>query len=82
MGRVVGDGGVFFQVTDIAVHPDHQGKGYGKAIVGEIRDYLKQNMPPRAIATLFADVPADQLYAQFEFEYSAPVSLGMWLRQS
>ncbi|MFD1885554.1 GNAT family N-acetyltransferase [Paenibacillus wenxiniae] len=82
MGRVVGDGGLFFQVTDIAVHPDHQGKGYGKAIMGEIKQYLHANMPPRAMATLFADVPADHLYAQFGFEYSSPVSLGMWLRQS
>lgn len=82
MGRVVGDGGLFFHVTDIAVHPDHQGKGYGKAIMGEIRDYLQQHMPPRAMATLFADVPADRLYAQFGFEYAAPASLGMWLRQS
>lgn len=81
MGRVVGDGGLFFQVTDIAVHPDHQGRGYGKAIMGEITQYLKQHMPPRAIATLFADVPADRLYAQFGFEYTAPASLGMWLRQ-
>ncbi|WP_436669335.1 GNAT family N-acetyltransferase [Paenibacillus kandeliae] len=81
MGRVVGDGGLFFLVSDIAVHPDYQGRGYGKVIMGEITAYLKQHMPPRAMASLFADVPADRLYAQFGFEYAAPASLGMWLRQ-
>ena len=30
MGRMVGDGGCFFQVADIAVLPAHQGKGLGK----------------------------------------------------
>ena len=33
MGRVIGDGGLFFQVVDIAVEPAHQGRGLGKAIV-------------------------------------------------
>ncbi|MFD2882298.1 hypothetical protein ACFTAO_51075 [Paenibacillus rhizoplanae] len=30
MGRVIGDGGCFFQVTDIAVKPSFQGRGLGK----------------------------------------------------
>lgn len=40
MGRVIGDGGCFFQVVDIAVHPDSQGQGYGKRIMSEIMDYF------------------------------------------
>ena len=28
MGRIIGDGGTAYQITDIAVDPDHQGKGW------------------------------------------------------
>ncbi len=27
MGRIVGDGGTVYQITDMAVHPDHQARG-------------------------------------------------------
>ncbi|WP_128100073.1 GNAT family N-acetyltransferase [Paenibacillus sp. DCT19] len=81
MGRVVGDDGCFYQVVDIVVHPDEQGKGYGKLIMNEIMKYLKENVPARALVSLLADVPADQLYAQFGFEYTSPQSEGMWWRQ-
>lgn len=30
MGRVVGEGGMFFQVTDIAVEPEHQRRGLAR----------------------------------------------------
>jgi GNAT superfamily N-acetyltransferase len=33
MGRVIGDGGTAFQVTDIALLPEHQKRGLGKRIV-------------------------------------------------
>lgn len=81
MGRVIGDGGCFFQVVDIAVHPDSQGQGYGKRIMSEIMDYLRRHVPPRGLVSLLADVPADRLYAQFGFTYTSPKSEGMWWRQ-
>lgn len=81
MGRVIGDGGCFFQVVDIAVHPDLQGKGYGKVIMIEIMNYLREAVPARGLVSLLADVPADRLYAQFGFEYTSPKSEGMWWRQ-
>lgn len=33
MGRIVGDGGCFFQIVDMAVAPEHQGRGLGKMIM-------------------------------------------------
>src|SRR5262249_35700537 len=39
MGRIIGDGGCFFQVVDVAVVPEHQGKGLGKAIMSQIKKY-------------------------------------------
>jgi GNAT superfamily N-acetyltransferase len=79
MGRVVGDGGLFFQVVDIAVEPEHQGRGLGKAIVGKISEYLREATPSGAYVSLIADGEAHRLYAQFGFEPTAPASIGMAL---
>ena len=80
MGRLIGDGGCFFQIVDIVVHPTYQGHGYGKRIVGELMSWLNENAPAGAYVSLIADRPADQLYAQFGFRETAPVSVGMATR--
>ena len=72
MGRVVGDGGTFFQVVDIAVLPEHQGKGLGKLIMREILTYLEESVPKTGYVSLIADGPAQALYAQFGFMPTAP----------
>ncbi len=80
MGRVIGDGGCFFQVVDIAVLPEHQGKALGKRIMAEIMAYLKQNVPVSGYVSLIADGQAQHLYAQFGFVPTAPRSIGMaWM---
>ena len=79
MGRIIGDGGCFFQVTDIAVLPAHQGKGLGKRIMGEIMQFIETDVPQSAYVSLIADGKAQELYAQFGFKHTAPVSVGMAL---
>jgi GNAT superfamily N-acetyltransferase len=80
MGRVIGDGGTAFQVTDIAVLPAHQGKGLGKRIVAAIVDWLKANAPKSAYVSLIADGPAKDLYAQYGFQPTENHgSIGMYL---
>lgn len=82
MGRAVGDG-LFYQVVDIAVDPQHQGQGLGKAIVGRLMDELRRLAPAEAYVSLIADGRANELYAQFGFEPTAPASVGMaqWIGQ-
>ena len=77
MGRVIGDGGLFFQVVDIAVDPAHQGRGLGKIIVGTLVAHLRSSAPAGAYVSLMADGEAFRLYAQFGFELTAPASVGM-----
>lgn len=79
MGRVIGDGGCFFQVVDIAVDPAHQGKGLGKRIMGEIKKWLDENVPEGGAVSLLADGEAHRLYAQFGFVLTAPATQGMAL---
>ena len=77
MGRLIGDGGCFVQVVDIAVDPRFQGHGLGKAIVSALTDYIANSLPPSAYVSLIADVPANKLYEKFGFKETAPKSLGM-----
>jgi GNAT superfamily N-acetyltransferase len=80
MGRIIGDDGTAYQVTDIAVLPAHQGRGLGKLIVGALVDWLNANAPPSAYVSLIADGEAHRLYSQFGFAPTAPDSIGMYLR--
>ena len=80
MGRVVGDGGLSYEVVDIAVHPDFQRQGLGTRIMDAITAWLRANAPPSSYVCLLADHGAPALYKKFGFEYTAPVSVGMALR--
>ncbi|MCG6955759.1 MAG: GNAT family N-acetyltransferase [Gemmatimonadetes bacterium] len=77
MGRVIGDGGLFLQLVDIAVQPAHQGKGLGKAIVGALVEALADRLDAPAYCSLVADGEARNLYAQFGFAPVMPKSIGM-----
>jgi GNAT superfamily N-acetyltransferase len=77
MGRVIGDGGCFFVVVDIAVEPAHQRRGLGKRIMAAIDAWLRENAPASSNVSLFADGEARRLYAQYGFVETGPVSVGM-----
>jgi ribosomal protein S18 acetylase RimI-like enzyme len=81
MGRIIGDGGCFYQVVDIAVLPAHQGKGLGKLIMREIMQFIETEVPASAYVSLIADGQAQELYAQFGFQHTAPASVGMALKR-
>lgn len=81
-GRIVGDQGITYVVSDIMVDPDYQRKGIGKMIMKEIDSYLEQNTDQYAYVCLIANKPADKLYSKFGFEYVEPKSCGMKRNQS
>jgi ribosomal protein S18 acetylase RimI-like enzyme len=81
MGRIIGDGGCFYQVVDIAVLPAHQGRGLGKLIMREIMRYIEEQVPASAYVSLIADGQAQNLYAQFGFTHTAPKSVGMAMKR-
>lgn len=79
MGRLVGDGGCHCQICDIAVLPEHQGQGLGKAIMQALMDYIHQTLPDSCYINLIADGDARHLYEKFGFADVAPASIGMAL---
>lgn len=79
MGRVIGDGGTAFQIVDIAVEPEHQGKGLGKQIMAALVGHIHAKAPPSAYISLIADGDARHLYAKYDFTPVMPASIGMAL---
>lgn len=78
MGRIVGDGGLFHQVTDIAVSKAWQGKGIGRAIMARIAKEIETNVPEGGYISLMADGTAWKMYEKYGFQLAAPDSLGMY----
>ena len=79
MGRVIGDGGCFFQVVDIAVLPEHQRRGIGGAILERLLERLHSDAPTDAYVSLLADPPGRELYRRYGFRDTAPGEVGMAL---
>jgi ribosomal protein S18 acetylase RimI-like enzyme len=77
MGRVVGDGGLNFDVVDIAVHPDYQRRGLGTLIMQALMEYIDAAAPDSAYISLLADDGAPKLYGRFGFEFTGPRTVGM-----
>jgi len=77
MGRVIGDGGWYFHVVDMAVLPDHQRRGLGDLILTALLDRIRRDAPAGAYVTLLADPPGRNLYAKHGFSDTAPMSRGM-----
>jgi GNAT superfamily N-acetyltransferase len=77
MGRVLGDGGWYFHVVDMAVLPEHQRRGLGDAILDFLLDRIRREAPSGAHVNLLADEPGRRLYARHGFVPTAPGSIGM-----
>lgn len=77
MGRLLGDGGWYFHVVDMAVLPEHQRRGLGDAILTALLERVRRVAPTGAYATLVADAPGRRLYARHGFAPTAPDSISM-----
>ena len=78
MGRVIGDGGTVVQITDIAIAPDEQGKGYGSFIFDQIQEFILAEIPDDAFVCLFAEKEAAPFYQAKGFEFSQEKWPGMY----
>lgn len=67
MGRVIGDGGWFFHVADMATLPSFQRRGIGRAVLQALLDRIHTRAPGTPWVTLFADPPGLPLYRSMGF---------------
>lgn len=80
MGRIVGDGVMYFYIQDVAVLPEHQKKGIGAMMMERLLAYIQKCRIANGIAFvgLFASQGNDKFYEQFGFKNYAPGMTGMF----
>ncbi len=77
IGRIIGDGGLFFQVVDVAVLPEHQGEGLGTMVMYALMSWLRDNAPTDAYVQLVAEEGAVTFYEKYGFRARTPEGSGM-----
>lgn len=78
MGRIVGDGAIYFYIQDLVVHPDYQKKGIGNEIMSVLMEYLNGNAPDKAFIGLFASDGKESFYQKYDFKDYSPNMTGMF----
>ncbi len=68
IGRIVGDGSIYFYIQDIIVIPEYQGKGFGKIIMNEVIKYLDDNANHNSFIGLMTAEGVKKFYHKFGFK--------------
>lgn len=82
MGRVVGDGAMYWYLQEIIVLPEYQGKGIGKCIVNRLIEYIKSAAIPGTIIYigLTAVKGKEPFYEKLGFSiHSTSTGMGQYL---
>ncbi|GAB1529885.1 MULTISPECIES: GNAT family N-acetyltransferase [Brevibacillus] len=77
MGRIIGDGYIYFYLQDIVVLPEFQKMGIGTMIMDKLMSYLKRNAPEKASIGLFSSNEGKKLYEKYDFK-QYPALTGMF----
>jgi GNAT superfamily N-acetyltransferase len=72
-GRALADGLDCAYIADVAVHPDHQGRGLGRAIIQRLVDAAKGHKK----IILYANPGAEGFYAKLGF-YPMNTAMAIW----
>ena len=67
LARIVGDGGLYFYIQDLVIHPEFQKKGLGRRLMGELMSYISKNAKPGAFVGLMAAKGLETYYESFRF---------------
>jgi GNAT superfamily N-acetyltransferase len=80
--RVIGDGGWYFHIADMAARPARQRRGPGGVVMEALLGRIRAAAPGEAPVSLMADPPGRPLYSKFGFAEDRQISVGMflWLR--
>lgn len=78
MGRIIGDGAIYFYVQDIVVAPAYQKKGIGKLIMQHLESFLSKNANRHSFIGLMAAEGVKEFYYQFGYRERLTSSPGMF----
>lgn len=76
MGRVVGDGAMYFYIQDVVVDPSYQKQGIGAALMAKIEDYLSNATNQGATIGLLAAQGKEAFYSRYGYTSRPNSSLG------
>ena len=68
LGRVIGDGAMYFYIQDIIVIPEHQGKGVGRMIMDAVMDYVNENARDHSFVGLMSAKDKAGFYEKYGFK--------------
>ena len=76
MGRVVGDGAMYFYIQDMIVDPSYQQMGIGAALMDQIEDYLSDATNQGSTIGLLAAQGKEAFYSRYGYTQRPNSSLG------
>lgn len=78
MGRLLGDGCMYWYIQNLIVLPEYQSKGVGTAIMETLLSYVKNNSPSKShiIVGLMCSEHTAKFYQKFSFDIRPCNSLG------
>ena len=78
LGRIIGDGGLYFYIQDLIVHPDFQNNGIGKSLMSKLTDYIETKAETGAFIGFMAAKGTAKYYEPFGFTSSDSNAPGMF----
>lgn len=78
IGRVIGDGAIYFYIQDVIVIPEYQKKGIGKLIMNCIEKFLHQNAKKGSFIGLMAAKGVKDFYVKYSFQERSSDKPGMY----
>jgi len=67
MGRIVGDGAMYFYIQDVIVEPNYQNSGVGSALMEQIENYLSVAAKKGATIGLLAAKGKEEFYTRYNY---------------
>lgn len=83
LARASGDGGYYLMLTDVIVHPDFQGRGYGRKLLEAFMQYVDENtMQGETTMLLLASAQGKEgFYEKFGFKKRPHDNFGYGMSQ-
>ena len=82
MARMIGDMGLDYYIKDVVVHPEYQGKGIGRLLIGELLHFIQAHgIPGSAIfVELCAEPDKMPFYEKLGFDTNEAQRMKMMLQ--
>jgi ribosomal protein S18 acetylase RimI-like enzyme len=67
MGRIIGDGAMFYYIQDVVIDPEYQHQGLGNALMLEIEQFLSINAKKGATVALLSAQGKEKFYSRYGY---------------